>query len=224
MKLDPGLERSVLFTHLDARESAALHDIISLEHRRDGAVIFHQGSSSENFYLLLRGRVRLVRTSPAGKELTLHTVEEGHLFAEAAVFAHLSYPATAIVVGNTTVAAIPRDPFITLLRDRPGLALKLITSLSAWVRELAKELADRSLKESGARVAAYLRDERSRAASDAFALPQSKKAIAGQLGMAPESFSRALRRLRDLGILVVDGKRISVCDLSALESAAEEER
>jgi len=54
-------------------------------------------------------------------------------------------------------------------------------------------------------------------------LRQNKKDIAEQLGMTPESFSRALRRLRDLGVLTVQGRRITVTDIAGLEAAAEGE-
>ncbi|HJV67857.1 Crp/Fnr family transcriptional regulator [Ideonella sp.] len=53
-----------------------------------------------------------------------------------------------------------------------------------------------------------------------FVLPERKQAIAQQLGMTSESLSRALRRLSDAGVVVVNGYELAVQDLPALQRLA----
>jgi hypothetical protein len=53
----------------------------------------------------------------------------------------------------------------------------------------------------------------------ALALPYDKSLIAGQLGLQPESLSRAFAKLRTIGV-VVDASRVEVRDVAALRQIA----
>jgi hypothetical protein len=57
----------------------------------------------------------------------------------------------------------------------------------------------------------------------AFALPYDKNLIAGQLGLKPESLSRAFAKLRSVGV-VVDASRVVVEDLAKLRQIAADDR
>ena len=94
------------------------------------------------------------------------------------------------------------------------------SSLSAWIRRLADQLGERTMKGASARVAGYLLGEIERGAGARFRLGQSKALVAQQLGMTGESFSRALRRFRDQGWIAVEGRRFEVLDPEALAAEA----
>ena len=55
------------------------------------------------------------------------------------------------------------------------------------------------------------------------ALPYEKALIANRLGMTPESFSRALARLRDLGV-AVEREAVTVQDMARLAAFVEQSR
>jgi CRP/FNR family transcriptional regulator len=185
-----------------------------------GEFVFSEGEPGDAFFLLLSGRVRLVKVSAEGQELTLHFVGPGHLFAEAAVLGGSVYPATAVAVEPSRIAVVTRDPFVELLRKRPAMALKIISSLSIRVLDFAQKLEDRSMKEVPARVAGFLLGEHRRRGEATFTLKRTKTEVAVQLGMSRESFSRGLRGLRERGIIAMDGKRFTVLDPAALIEAA----
>jgi CRP-like cAMP-binding protein len=50
-------------------------------------------------------------------------------------------------------------------------------------------------------------------------LPLAKKDIAGQLGMAPETYSRAQADLEERRLIHVEGRRIRIGDLADLEES-----
>ena len=47
-------------------------------------------------------------------------------------------------------------------------------------------------------------------------LAQAKRTVASQIGATPETFSRLLRQLREIGAIEVRGHRIDVLDTQAL--------
>ena len=59
------------------------------------AVIFWENREAQGFYILLQGHVKLVKSSPDGKEFILRLVAPGETFGEAAVLAEVDYPVTA---------------------------------------------------------------------------------------------------------------------------------
>ncbi|MBT4045976.1 MAG: helix-turn-helix domain-containing protein, partial [Rhodospirillaceae bacterium] len=53
--------------------------------------------------------------------------------------------------------------------------------------------------------------------ADEFELPLDKMLIAGRLGMQPETLSRALAKLKSIGV-VTEGHRVIVKDVAALHA------
>jgi CRP/FNR family transcriptional regulator len=153
-------------------------------------------------YAVLAGRVKLVRTSPAGKELLLHLVEEGQTFAEAALFGKATYPATALVVEDVRLWCLPRDRLVELLRRSPDLALALLASMAQWTRRLAAKLEQLTQRRVEERLAVFLlgRAEGEIEAGTTIPLRDPRHLIAAQIGTAPEVLSRALRRLEEEGV------------------------
>lgn len=95
--------------------------------------------------------------------------------------------------------------------------------LARRVRELNENLHDIVSADVSARLARWLMRRLPAAepgAEVAFVLPERKQAIAQQLGMTSESFSRALRRLSDAGILAVNGYQLLVKSPAALQRLA----
>lgn len=96
--------------------------------------------------------------------------------------------------------------------------------LARRVRELNDSLHDIVSADVSSRLARWLWRRLptvdTGAAEVNFVLPERKQAIAQQLGMTSESMSRALRKLSDAGIVVVNGYQIAVKDLPALQRLA----
>lgn len=206
------LDRTPLFARLDAEEREALRRITGVEEHEARSVLFREGETADRFYLLLEGLVRIYKLSPQGREFTLHMVRPGHLFAEAAVFGGGGFPASAMALEPVRVARFPREGFLRVLEEHPAVALKIIVSLSGWLRELVRRLEDVSLKEVPERLAGFLLEERQRQGNDTVVLEFSKAHLATRLGTTGETLSRSLRKLREAGILEVRGNRVTILD------------
>ena len=66
-----------------------------------------------------------------------------------------------------------------------------------------------SASDSGDRLRHWLREHLP--LKGALVLPVTKKALAAQLGMTPETLSRGLRNFQDLGLIQVKGTQICRC-------------
>ncbi len=218
------LKDAVIFRELDSEEFKAMEEITQLRHVDGDAMLFFEGDPANGFFVLLSGRMRIYKSTADGKEFTLHQITPGQVFAEAAIFRGNTYPANCMAMEDSEVAFIPKDQFIRLITKYPNISLKIIGSLSRWLREFAAKLEDLSLKEVPARLATYLLRQRQRLKSDSFELDITKAELASELATISETLSRSLKKLKDLEVIAVDGKRITILDSDHLDSIAAGEK
>lgn len=212
------LKNAPLFSELDPNEFESLQSITQLRRLDSETMLFFEGDPATGFFVLLSGRVRIYKSSPDGREFTLHQIAPGQVFAEAAIFRGNTYPANCMATEDSEVAFIPKDQFITLITKYPNISLKIISSLSRWLREFAAKLEDLSLKEVPARLATYLLRQKIKLKSDSLELDITKGELASELATISETLSRSLKKLKDLEVIAVDGKRITILDAKRLES------
>ena len=218
------LKDAVIFRELDSVEFKAMEEITQLRHVEGDAMLFFEGDPANGFFVLLSGRVRIYKSTADGKEFTLHQITPGQVFAEAAIFRGNTYPANCMAMEDSEVAFIPKDQFIRLITKYPNISLKIIGSLSRWLREFAAKLEDLSLKDVPARLATYLLRQRQKLKSDSFELDITKAELASELATISETLSRSLKKLKDLEVIAVDGKRITILDSDQLDSIAAGEK
>jgi CRP/FNR family transcriptional regulator, dissimilatory nitrate respiration regulator len=218
------LSQCYLCSGLDKEELAAVHAIASIRKINKGAILFMEGDPAAGFYVLLTGRVKVYKSSPEGKEVTIHQISPGQLFAEAAIFRGDQYPANCIAIEDATIAYFPKDLFIRLITNSPQISLKIIGSLSGFLREFNRQVEELTLMEISARLSSFILRESQKSKKDEILLDVPKTELAKRLGTISETFSRNLRKLKELGIIEVDGKRITIIDRARLISIAEGEK
>jgi len=189
-----------------------------------GEILFHEGEPAEAVYAVIEGQMKLVRYSPRGRELLLHMVSPGQSFAEAALFAAGTYPATAEAVEPTRLWCLRRAALLEVLRTSPELALALLGSISRWTRRLVSKLELLTQRRVEERLAIYLLG---RAGPEeirpggTIRLAEARNLIAAQCGTAPEVLSRTFRRLEEDGILEAHPHHITVLEPDRLRALAE---
>mgnify|MGYP001815339671 CR=1 FL=1 len=178
-----------------------------------GEILFHEGQQAEALFAVAGGKMKLVRYSPQGRELLLHLVHPGESFAEAALFAEGTYPATAEAMDQSLVWGLPRQSLLVLLQESPELGLAMLGSVSLWTRKLASKLELLTQRRVEERLAIYLLARtggEELGPGDAIALAEPRNLIAAQCGTAPEVLSRTFRRLEEDGLLTAEQRQVIV--------------
>jgi CRP-like cAMP-binding protein len=166
-----------------------------------GEILFLQDEPATHFFFILDGWIKIFRMSPQGEESIIHVFTRGDTFAEAAIFASVTFPVTAQAAELSRVLAIPAGPFLSRLRDDPELCFNIMASMSRHLRRLVSQLEQLTTKSSVQRLAEFLlRLSPEATGSIEISLPVDKSLIAGRLGMQPETLSRSLSKLRSVGV------------------------
>jgi CRP/FNR family transcriptional regulator len=216
------LKRSLLFSGLDDENLAQVEAIVVRRPFVKGESLFSEGEVAGGFYLLAEGSVKLCKISPDGREKVLHFVHTGETFAEAAFFGDGKYPAEAKAMENGEAIFFPREAFMGLLERNPRFSLNLIVSLSLLLRRFARQIEELSFADVPARLAAYLvelaeRKSTSFQGKTYIDLDMKKGELASRLGTVSETLSRTFRKLKEDGLIEVDGGRVVVHDMERLK-------
>jgi len=211
-----------MFEHMPPDECNDLASIALEKHYRRGSTIFSQGEDATGFYVVARGKVKIFKLSPDGKEQILHIFGPGEPFGEVPVFEGRRFPAHALALEESRLLFFPRTAFVALIKANPSLALSMLAVLSRRLRGFAALVDDLSLKEVPARLAKHLLYlSESQEGSDQVALDIPKAQLAALLGTIPETLSRILTRMTKQGLIELDGPRVTILYREGLHELAE---
>jgi CRP-like cAMP-binding protein len=101
---------------------------------QNGAVIVHEGEPGNCMYVVQSGQVEVVREG-GGRERRLGLISEGGFFGEMAIFETEMRSATVRALGDARVLTIDKKALLRRIQEDPLLALNLLKTLSARLRE-----------------------------------------------------------------------------------------
>ncbi len=203
--------KSVMFQAMGADQLAKVGELMQLRQLVTGQHLFSEGDPCTGFFVVLEGQIRLYRAAPkVGGETTLSVVREGLSFAEAAIFSGGIFPASAVALESTLLAHFPKDYFLALLRADADLCFKVMEGLAAWHHRLTSQVQQLSGNDSAGRLQNWIKEATAKSTDQVIRLKVSKKILAAQLGMAPETLSRLLRQMQERGVIEMQGGRIRI--------------
>lgn len=214
------LSTSRLFGGLPGEDLAQIAQAARLRRVRRKEKVFREDDPADRFYFVVDGRIKIVKRGRHGKDQILNMIPPGESFAEAAMFAGGKYPASAEALMDSELIYFPRSDFTAILRKNPELSMRMLASLSRFCRHFLDLLEDLSLKSVPARVAGYFLTRfhnKMLRPGDPFDLGISKGELASQLGIANETLSRTLRRLKDQGLIAMKRREVKILDPEGLK-------
>lgn len=163
------------------------------------APLFRQGDPSIGVFRLHSGRIRLVRVTPAGAEVALHTVRPGELFAEASLFSAV-YHCDAVALRACEVLVYPKAELTHRLKHDSDALWAFAGDLARHVQRLRTGLELRQIRSASARVlqSLHLRCD----AGGVWRAEGTLKQFAEEIGLTHEALYRALATLEKSGSIV----------------------
>lgn len=215
------LQNNPLLSRLDAQDYQQLRQHAEILSLNKGDTIYRQDQPAHHLGFVLSGAVKLYRLTQDGQEKVFCILGSGDSFAESMLFAAQSvHPCTAQAVENAEVMLFPLADFRHAVENNPELALALLNLLAEMESYSLASLEILSFKKSIHRVVRYLLSQALRTCQQCdavqFELPGTKRLIASQLSIQPETLSRILNQLEREGLLILEGRRICILDLDAL--------
>jgi CRP-like cAMP-binding protein len=214
--------KAPLFAALDPGELELLLGQASTVSYPETELLFSQGDPADRFFVVLAGRVNIFALTETGDQSIIEVFESIATFAEAAMFSSGKFPLNCEVVAGSRLAHVPAGPFLKRLADNPRLGLHLLSGLARWQMRMIHEITELKGKSPGQRLASFLLALAKESEGSAqVRLPITKAVLASRIGIAPESLSRALARLKSVGV-ESHGRELVLTDLDALRRLVRE--
>ena len=154
--------------------------------------LFHQGDTVKFLFRIKEGQIRLLRLTLDGKESIMYEGGSGEMFAEPSLFSE-TYHCDAIAMQDSKLDVFEKKQFLATLMENNDLSLAYTAMLARQVQKLRTHVELRNVKSAHERVYQFLVLEAD--PSGQIVLMSSLKNLARQLGLAHETFYRALSKL-----------------------------
>ncbi|NET31579.1 MAG: Crp/Fnr family transcriptional regulator [Cyanothece sp. SIO1E1] len=176
-----------------------------------GQKLFQQGDPAVALFMVKTGRLKVVRHIDRHKMTTLQVARPNDTMGEAALFSSVHFCA-AVAEITSQVIVYPKQALFAALRQYPGLAETLMVLMVKKIQSLKLLLELRDVRTAHERVLRYLSYLAQPGDPRVVSFDRPLKDIAGELGLTPETLSRALSRLEQEGAITRQQYLITVHD------------
>lgn len=204
-----------LFADLSSAELIGLAACMRPRPYARDEVVYLKGDPGTAFYVIASGRVKIALTSPDGKELILRRLAPGDFHGELALLDDEPRSADAIMTETGVQLVLQRDTFRQFLADHPGVATKLLATISRYLRSNAELIQDATFLDVPARLARVLLDlagQPGELPRPGAVLPERMKQgeLAALVGATRESVNKWLGSFERQGLISYDKGQITL--------------
>ncbi len=225
LPIEAEIARIPMFRRITSEDRGKLAEVSLLADFARGESLFREGDEPKNFFLVISGRVKVIKSTPSGRDLILELFGPGDPVGAVAVFEGVPYPGTAVALLAASCLVIRREGFLALLDGNPSLVRGLLSGFSLRLMELTTRLSDLSGAKVEARIAraiSSLAEESGERRAEGLYVPVrlSRQELADLCGTTIETAIRVMSRWNKEGIVRTEPEGFLVLAPQALGELA----
>lgn len=214
---------------LDALTAAEREGLLAAGHVRSwtvGEVLFREGDPAGSAVMLVRGLVKIHKRGAGGEELILSLCGPGDLLGEVTAVPGAERSADASALQDVEAVVVAVADLRVLLTRQPRIGLVMLELVLERLRLADRRRLEFATAESLPRVTNRLLELAERFGTESadgaldVDMPISQEELASWAAASKESTARALRTLRELGLIETRRRRMVVLDLAGLRRHA----
>jgi CRP/FNR family cyclic AMP-dependent transcriptional regulator len=196
-------------------------------HRRwpAGASLFLEGDRSTTVVVVVSGRVKVFSLTEQGEEVVLAVRGPGALLGELSAVDGGERSTSVSALEPVIALVVPVPEFVAFLQGHAGAAMVLLRLVTSRLRDADRKRVEFGAFDIPARVAGRLVELAERFGEPdgdgvRIAVALSQDELAGWVGASREAVAKALRVLRDRGLVTTGRRTMTVLDLDGLRRRA----
>jgi CRP/FNR family transcriptional regulator, cAMP and macrophage regulator len=199
---------------LGAEDVRAVADLLCEERYPAGTRVFRIGDAPSRVLIVRRGAIELSRVLN-GRRVVFQIMRPGDVLGDVGVFLRKTAPYDGVALEGTVILSLDSVRFHRLLEERPHLAMRWMTSMSARLESYQSRLMELLAGGLEAQIASVLvrRAERG-------VVNLSQSSLAELVGGRRTSVNRVLKRLEEQDLVRVRYGQVEILDEAGLASAA----
>ena len=214
------LGRVSLFKSLGQRERKEVQELFHEQRVERDQFVFLEGDPAEYVYIVLEGKIKIVKQAPTGKELILEVFAPAEVFGGATLLLD-RHPASAISMEPGVLLRLARADYQALLKRFPPMAFQIIELLRhrlAESHQVIRGLAAERVETRAARLLFKLADKTGVAAEGGtrLGLHLTRQDVADMVGCTLETAIRVLSRWQKDGLIKTEEGVITILNRAEL--------
>ena len=128
------LKNIQLFSALTDKEQFQINSQIVLKLFKKNETILYEEDTSEFMYIILSGKVKVIKTTGEGKEIILAMHNAGSFFGEMSLIDGKTSPASVVATEDSIISVISKNDFYSLLFAHKKVLENLLKILTSRLR------------------------------------------------------------------------------------------
>lgn len=225
--LKAGLLREVdLFAGLSLAQLKEISRTLPMTTCYTGGLVTSPDVDDERLYIVKRGRVRLYRLTPDGKQLTLDILDKGRIVGRMSWLGQELTDVYAEAIEDAVICSFTPEELQRLIDRFPSIGLNIIRYLSDRLGASERErevMAFRSVEQRLATRLVELADRfgKPEEAGTAIDARLTQQELADMIGTSRETLATTISSLRERGILQMENHRVVLLDIDGLQKLSE---
>lgn len=181
------------------------------------SVILVEEEVGTALFVIIKGKVKVSRSSSDGREVILTILSDSDFFGEMSILDGLNRSATVVALEDTELFIIQRKEFLDLLNKHPEITIALLSQLTQRLRNADMKIKALSLKDAEGKVATVIlqladdigKIKQGTVEIDKLPLQQD---LANMAGTSRETISRTLHSFAKKGMIELEGSKLKIID------------
>jgi CRP-like cAMP-binding protein len=198
----------VYFGITKPEELLSVFEKIQVQIYKAGNMIFSPGSPREKIYVLKEGQADLYQISTDGKRLSIARLIPGSVFGVRGILSQTGQRNFAEAIEDCVIFSITKEQFITYLKNRPEVALRMLEASCENLAFLEERLMKSSYSPIKVRLAYFLLTN-----YDPFTgliTDVTHEEIGNNIGAMRETVTEILNLMRQKGLVRIKRKQIQI--------------
>lgn len=212
-----------IFGELSDQELERIASLGVRKKYKKGGIILLEEETGAALFVIMTGKVKIVRMDDDGREVILSILGESDFFGEMAILDGSTRSASVVATSKAELFMIHRGDFLKALNDYPSVAIALLRELTNRLRKADAQIKSLSLKDASGRVATVilqLADDvgvfrKGKVEIDELPLQQD---IANMAGTSRETISRMIHKFIKKGHIQLQGNKLILNDYEAFKA------
>lgn len=214
------LESGSLFRHLTPDETQMLNYQKDFRQYKRGDILYQEGSRISGFYCINDGIIKVFKTGFDGKEQIIRFAKKGDFIAYRSVLSNEPACTSAKVIEECKVCFIPSEILIQLSKVNSTFALELLKLACHELGEansFITDIAQKTVRERLAEILILLVQEFGLDENKFLRISLTREELANIVGTATESVIRLLSEFKADKMVELNGRKIKILNIKALE-------
>jgi CRP/FNR family transcriptional regulator, dissimilatory nitrate respiration regulator len=168
-------------------------------------------------YVVIEGKVKGEMTDYSGKVVRIEELDQGKPLAPSFIFGKNNrFPVDVIALHKSEILVIPKDSLLKLFQQNQTILNNYLGLVSNRAQFLTSRIRFLSFQTIKGKISHYLLQQSKKAGNKTFMLKASHNELSEIFGVTRPSLTRAIREMDKAGLIVADGKKISIVNDAGL--------